>query len=358
MYELSISRNIDDPRITNFLLNDQRSSIYHHPAWLRSLCDAYGGEPFYVIIKKRRSEKIEGIAPFIMFGKKTRTKIVSLPFTNYCDFILPESIDVKSVLEYIDSQIGPVSEFDLRVLKENPIDGFSNSSDHLIHIIELKPTPEETFNSFGRRSIRRLIKKADDNDLTFRLGETEKDLKIFYDLEVTLRRSIGLPPAPYRFFYSIWSNLKKQNMVFLPIVSIDNIPIAASLILYFKDRIYFEYTGLSKKHKNLYGNHKIHWEMINKAQSEYNVKFVEMGRVSADHKSLIFFKENWNAKPYKVFHKRYPSQKKDNLFSKFFGFSFPVFKSINKKLPTFLIKLEGRYIYKYFKILFFCCLIP
>ncbi len=57
-------------------------------------------------------------------------------------------------------------------------------------------------------------------------------------------------------------------MIFLPIVYVDDEPIAASLVLHYKDRIYFEYTGLNKKHKELYGNHKIHWEMIKLAQNE------------------------------------------------------------------------------------------
>ena len=355
--EFSLTYNIREPDITEFLMNAEKARIYHHPAWLQCLYDAYGGKPFYVLLKERG--KIQGISPFILFQKRSsKKKIISLPFTNYSDFILPDNINLKMILDYVVSQLGPVSEFDLRMLSDEPLEEFSNENDFLVHIIELKPTLDETYKSFGRRSIRRFIKKADENNLTFRLGDSEKDLKIFYDLEVKLRRDIGLPPAPYHFFRSIWSNLKKLNMIFLPIVSINGEPIAASLVLYYKDRIYFEYTGLSKVHKELYGNHKIHWEMIKLAQDEYNVKYVDLGRASINHTSLIFFKENWNAIPYKVFQKRYPSHVKGNLFSNFNRVSFPLLKNINKKLPSSLIKLEGRFIYKYLKMLLFCCLFP
>ena len=256
--------NINEPSITKFLMNNESARIYHHPAWLQSLCDAYGGEPFYVLITE--NETITGLAPFIIFQKGSSKKVVSLPFTNYCDYILPDNIAFNKVHDFIGSQFGTISEFDLRVLGDEHLDGFSHTNDYLVHIIELKPTLEETYKSFGRRSIRRFIKKAEENNLTFHLGETEEDLKIFYELEVKLRRDIGLPPAPYDFFYSIWSNLKKQDMIFLPIVFAGDEPIAASLVLYYKDRIYFEYTGLSKEHKEFYGNHKIHWEMIKLAQ--------------------------------------------------------------------------------------------
>lgn len=358
MQNFILTDNITESSITDFLLKEDRARVYHHPAWLKSLTDSYGGKPFYLLVKKEGSEDILGLAPFILLNQESinNQKVVSLPFTNYCDYILPGNTDIKLILDYINTRLGPISEFDLRVLDEIPIAEFSNLNDFLVHIIELKPTLEETYNSFGRRSIRRFIRKADENNLQFRLGETEDDLKIFYDLEVKLRKSIGLPPAPYHFFYNIWTNFKKQNMIFLPIVSFESEPIAASVVLHYKDRIYFEYTGLNKKHKNLYGNHKIHWEMIKIAQNELNARFVDLGRVSIDHESLIFFKENWKAQPFKVYHKRFPSQAKENLIGKVLNLSYPLIQNINKKLPDSLIKLEGRIIYKYLKILLFCCL--
>ena len=350
MPEVDLIYNLDGVDITAFLMNEERARIYHHPVWLQSICDAYGGKPFYVLLKEE--DEIKGLAPFVLYKKGPfDKKIISLPFTNYCDHILPENIGPQIVFDKIISELGPISEFDLRVLSDEKLDTFSNSDDFLVHIIELKPTLDETYKSFGRRSIRRYIKKAEEKNLSFRLGGSENDLKIFYDLEVKLRRDIGLPPAPYKFFYSIWSNLKKSNMVFLPIVSIKDEPIASSLVLYYKDRIYFEYTGLSKPHKELYGNHKLHWEMIKLAQKKYDVKYVDLGRASKNHKSLIFFKENWNAIPYRVYHRRYPSQIKEKFFSKLLKFSLPILKSVNKKLPVPLIKLEGKYIYRYLKIL-------
>ena len=353
---LTLTGNINDPEIIEFLMNSNQAEIYHLPAWIKSLCDSYGGDPYYVLCNNNETGKIEGIAPFILFNGKsaTKKKIISLPFTNYCDFILPAHIKTENILEIINSRFGSILEFDFRNLSEEPLTGFSNTTDFLVHVINLKPTLDETYNSFGKRSIRRFIRKADENGLTFRLGESDDDFRIFYDLEVKLRKSIGLPPAPYKFFYSIWSNLRKQNLIYLPIVSFKDEPVAASMVLHFKDRIYFEYTGLSKKYKNLYGNHKLHWDMIKIAQGELGVKYVELGRVSVEHKDLIFFKENWGAVPYKVFHKRFPSQTEKNFVARIDKITYPLIKEINKKLPRLLLELEGRAIYRYLKILLIC----
>lgn len=344
---LRLTEKINDPAITEFLLEEQNSRIYHHPAWIKSLCDAYGGTPYYVISTDNETEKINGLLPFILFNIRSgKKKIISLPFTNYCNNLLPMVYSTRYLIELIEKQLGPVSSYDFRNLNEEPVDGFSNTSDFLIHVIELKPTLEETYKSFGKRSIRRFIKKAEENKLTFRLGESDEDFRLFYQLEVKLRKSIGLPPAPVEFFYSIWTNLKKQNLIFLPIVSFENEPIAASMVLCYKDRIYFEYTGLSKKHKNLYGNHMLHWEMI-KAAYNNGVRFVELGRVDKANKDLIFFKENWGALPFRIYHKRYPSHTNQNFLATVKNFVYPSIVKINKNLPAPLLKFEGRMLYKY-----------
>jgi hypothetical protein len=345
-----LTDHINDPSISDFLMNDERARIYHHPAWIKSLCDAYGGTPYYVISTDSETEKMNGLFPFILFNNRSgKKKIISLPYTNYCDNLLHGIYDTNYIIKLIEKQLGTISSYDFRNLNEEPVEGFSNNSDFLVHVIELKPTLDETYKSFGKRSIRRFIKKAEEKKLTFRLGETDEDFKLFYQLEVKLRKSIGLPPAPVEFFYSIWTNLKKQNLIFLPIVSFDNEPVAASMVLHYKDRIYFEYTGLSKKHKNLYGNHMLHWEMIKIAHND-GVRFVELGRVDKDNKDLIFFKENWGALPFKIYHRRSPSQKK-NFLARIKNFTYPSFVKINKHLPAALLKLEGRMLYKYLKLL-------
>ncbi|MCJ7648836.1 MAG: GNAT family N-acetyltransferase [Candidatus Lokiarchaeota archaeon] len=358
MMNFTITNNLDDPRIVDFLIKDERATIYHHPAWLKALGSSYNFSPYYLLVLNNETNEIKGIAPFVMDNPKSnnKKKIISLPFTNYCNFILPENIDLNLILKEIESEFGYISEYDFRNLDDEIIPGFSNSNVYLVHTIELKPTVEETYKSFGRRSIRRFIKKAEENNLSFRFGETEEDLKIFYHLEVKLRKNIGLPPAPYRFFYNIWKYLKEQGLIYLPIVEYNSKAIAASLVLHFKDQIYFEYTGISKIHKNLYGNHKLHWEMIKIAQSELGVTLVGLGRTAIDNKQLIFFKEHWNAKPHNVYHKKSPPISDSIGNSKILKYIYPIYKTINRHLPEKVLELEGKLLYKYLRIIVFCVL--
>ena len=59
------------------------------------------------------------------FTKGSSKKVISLPFTNFCDYILPAHISPNKVVDFVTSQLETISEFDLRVLSDEHLDGFS-----------------------------------------------------------------------------------------------------------------------------------------------------------------------------------------------------------------------------------------
>ena len=155
-----ITENLNDPRIITFLLNDERASIYHHPAWLKALSEIYNYPAFYMILKNPQTNETAGIFPFVVkerFGKNK--KIISLPSTTHCDPLLPDNFDFNIIIKELKDYFGKdLTDFDFKFKSSPSIQNFIATSDYFVHIIELCPTLEETFNSFGRRSIRRFIK--------------------------------------------------------------------------------------------------------------------------------------------------------------------------------------------------------
>ena len=344
--KIKITENLDDPRITKFLIENKNSTIYHHPVWVKAISRIYNFQPYYLLITGPQGNELTGLFPFVVNRNKGKGKIISLPSTTHCEPILPNKFDFNIIIQSIKEYFGSDSiEFDFKSRINLSIQNFTSTSDYFVHIIELCPTLEETFNSFGKRSIRRLIRKADENRLSFRLGNSGKDLKIFYELEIKLRKSIGLPPAPYEFFKTLWDHLSKENLALLPVIEFDGNPIAASIVLKFKDTFYFEYTAIDKKYIDLYPNHKLHWEIIKIAQNDYNAKFINMGRTAVEQENLIYFKEKWNAKPFPLYRNNYPPTKKNNLKR---SVLFKYIKSINSVLPSKILELEGKILFKYF----------
>jgi hypothetical protein len=342
----TIIEKLDDPRIIPFLLNDDRASIYHHPAWLKAISNSYNYPAYYLILENPPDKEILGLFPFVVknnFRKSKRT--ICLPSTTYYDPLFPDGFDMDPAITELVKFFGDRLHFDFKFRSNPIIKDLNVSSNYYNHIIKLGTTIDQTYNALGRRSIKRFIKKSNEHELKLRFGVSEADLKIFYELEVKLRKSIGLPPAPYKFFYSIWNSLKQQDMIMLPIIEYNSLPIAASLVLKFKDTFHFEYTAIDKKYLDLYPNHKLHWDIIKIAQTEYNVKYIDMGRTDINQESLIYFKEKWNAKSFPLYHFNISSQKRKN---KKRGSLYKLIRGINKILPANILELEGKILFPYF----------
>src|SRR5919198_1346137 len=74
------------------VLSHPKGSVYHHSAWIKVITSTYHYEPFLVASKDAKSGRTNGIAPFLFIHSwLTGKRLVSLPFTSYCDWLIPES---------------------------------------------------------------------------------------------------------------------------------------------------------------------------------------------------------------------------------------------------------------------------
>ena len=79
----------------------------------------------------------------------------------------------------------------------------------LLHELPLTADPEQVAASF-RASVRRNIRTAERSPAVLRVASTESDLtETFYRLHVDVRRRLGLPVQPRRFFRLLWSRMKQ-----------------------------------------------------------------------------------------------------------------------------------------------------
>lgn len=333
-----ITENLNDERIIDFILKDPRATIYHHPAWLKAISDGINKEGRYLLISEHQT--IKGLIPFIIY----HNKFVSLPFTTHCTPLLPEDIIFEDLIIEINQLFNKVKGFRFTFREENLSIPYQSVSDYYSHRIQLENDADKMFNSFLNRKIRRFIKRSNENGFILKLGKDEKDLQTFYKLECKLRKSLGLPPAPYKFFISLWKNLFPKDLMILPIVIKDSIPVAASIVLKFKKEVIIEYTALDKKFINLYPNHFLHWEIIKKSINEYRADTLDMGRTDKRQSGLIFFKESWNADRTNLIE---VTNSKDKCLKQ--SFIYSCFRKINKLFPEKLLILEGKLLFKYFE---------
>lgn len=337
-----IANNLNDPRIIQFLLVNEHSSVYHHPAWLKAIFNTFSHIPYYVIIEGSDGN-IGGLLPFVAINSLiTGRRIVSLPFSTYCNPLISDS-QLNDAIKFLSEQFHNYKQIEIRTSAQlkNIDSGFYKSSNFFTHFIQLEGTIENTLNAMHRTAVRPYIRKAEKNNLVIRFGESEKDLKIFYKYETSLRRRLSYPPLPYKFYFNIWNELKKYNLILLPMIEHKGRTIAAGFILKFRQVYYLEYAASDRNYAHLYPIHKLYWEVIKLALSD-GAKYVDFGRTSVNNESLLAFKDRWNTLRTQLFYYYYPSERlrlnNQSKLKNMFGF-------VNRNLPDKILQLEGKIIY-------------
>ena len=317
-------------------------SVYHHPAWIKAIARTFNHNAYYLFLENTDGS-LKGLFPFITIDSFiTGKRIVSLPFSTYCDPLLPEELIQESVV-YIQTAFKDFKKIEIRSkidLKSEP-SNFSKNSNYVTHIIQLKDNVEDTLKSMHRTAVRPFIRRAENNNLDIRYGNSENDLRVFYKYEVSLRKRLSYPPLPYKLYLKVWQELKKHDMILLPIIENMGNTIAAGFVLRFKNTYYLEYAAADKNYSDLYPIHKLYWEIIKLAQTN-GAKYVDFGRSSKSNESLIAFKDRWNSIRYDLSYYYSPSQ--SHHLTKSSGLE-NLLKLINSKMPKKLLEIEGRIIY-------------
>ena len=326
----------------DFIHTHPDGSIFHHSSWINVISSTYNYEPVLVILENPKTGAIDGAIPFFLIDSSlTGKRLVSLPFTSYCKILMPDS----KINESIDFVLHRYTDIDYLELKShnNSHDALKNyvpSKKYCTHILDLKSDIESIFKSLHSTSIRQRIRRAKRDGLKFRVAQDERDLKRFYELETGVRKRKGLPPSPYRFFMNIWKNLKSYDYIFLPVVEYENKIIAAAIVLKFKNKYYLEYSASDSRYLKYSPNQLLIWETIVQAHKN-GAHYFDFGRSSYSNQSLIEFKQRWATQIVPLTYHYYPRlvhPTDEGLARKFL-------EICNRKLPKFLLKLEGNIIY-------------
>lgn len=297
-----------------------------------------------IAIENSNTLELTGILPLAKVKNfLSGSKLVSFPFSTHCEPLIAENL-IKRVYDEFYSEQRNYHYMELRSLDYScTMKEAALNENYLIHILELNESEDNIFQEFHGTSVRASIRRAEKNRLTFEINNSTFGLKAFYSLYTDLRKRLGLPFLPYKFFNSIYTNLIKDDRIFIPLVKYENSIIAAGFILKFKDTYYLEYTASDNSRFNLYPNHKLFWEII-KIAIKNKAKYVDFGRTEVNNNSLITFKEKWNTKRRYLKYWKISNKGMENTIA---GNKKSFIIKINKHIPKSLLKLQGKILYKY-----------
>jgi hypothetical protein len=341
---------LSDARWPEFLANHPRASIFHSRPWLEALRRTYGYEPVGYTTTPPGKD-LENAAVFCRVESRlTGRRLVSLPFSDHCDFLVKDRDDLPSFLEGLEHKIREERwrYVEIRPLQEfTPSSSFAHrSASYSFHQIDLTPNLETLLANCHKSSTQRKIQRAQREGLAYEEGISKFHLNAFYKLLVTTRRRHRLPPQPKNWFSNLISCFGDDLKIRLAIRH--GRPVAGMLTIRYKDTLIYKNGGSDPRFHNLGAMHLLYWESIRNAK-ETGLRTFDLGRTDANQTGLINFKSRWGAQQSAVTYWRCASDKgSKHIFDQSGdGWKMQLVKRAFSLAPTSLLPKVGKLLYKH-----------
>jgi hypothetical protein len=266
------------------------ASFFHGSAWAKVLAQSYGYRPVY--FAERQGCLAAVISMMEVDSFLTGRRAVSLPFTDYCEPLVPH-IEVSKVLFEAMVQEGKKRQWkyiELRGGADFLGDGPASAWFYR-HTLDLTPGDAKLFKGL-RDSTRRNIKKADKEGVEVRFESTPEAVREFYRLNCLTRREHGLPPQPWQFFEHLHAEILGRGMGAVALAFFRGSAIAANVYLHANGEVIYKYGASDKAHQNLRANNVVMWEAI-KFYAGKGFKSLCFGRSEPENEGLRQFKTGW-----------------------------------------------------------------
>jgi CelD/BcsL family acetyltransferase involved in cellulose biosynthesis len=267
------------------------STVFHSPEWLRVLKQTYGFNIHAHLLRNENGETRAGL-PFCTIEDMMDPRIVSLPFTDFCDPLV-ENVDDWRCL--IDGILNSGHRMSLRCLHNDlPLgDGrFTLTNRAKWHIIDLQ-ADEATLWQRLRGSARRAIKKAQQNDIVVQAAQSKEGLRAFFELHLRVRKyKYGLLAQPYRFFENIWDQFIAQGKGTLMLASCQEEVIGGVMFLEWQNTLYYKFNASNPAMTVLRPNDLIVWEGMRYGQFR-GLHYLDFGLSDWDQEGLLQYKRKF-----------------------------------------------------------------
>ncbi len=333
----------------DLVLQDDNYSVFHSREWCKLLSETYGYEPYY--LTNINGNNFDIMIPFMEVNSIfTGTRLVSLPFSDYCEPIIKNDSGFNDIIIYIKNilKIKKPIYFDIKGGARFFI-GEKVFNDGFIHKLSLN-LKENFLYSNLRSSNKRNIKKALKEGVNIRFSKDYKSIVDFYKLNILTRQRHGIPPQPFKFFKNLYNILIQNNMGEIVEALYKDRVIASSLFLLFNKKVMYKYGASDYKYQNLRANDLLFWEAI-KHYHHLNYEEFCFGRTEKNHVTLRQFKLGWGVKEFEAPYYRFNLKRDAFISDQNFSYSSPENLGINKyifrKLPIPLLKLIGTIAYRH-----------
>jgi CelD/BcsL family acetyltransferase involved in cellulose biosynthesis len=341
---------LSDDRWPRFLAAHPRASVFHSRPWLEALRRTYGYEPV-AYTRTPAGEDLQDAAVFCRVESRlTGRRLVSLPFSDHCDFLLEDAEELGTFLQGLERKL---QEEDWRYIEIRPLQAFAPSipfakpsANYTFHKIDLTPSLETLLANCHKSSTQRKIQRAGREGLTYEAGVSERHLNSFYKLLVKTRRRHRLPPQPKDWFRNLIDCFGDDLKIRLALRH--GRAVAGMLTVRYKDTLIYKNGGSDSRFHNLGAMHLLYWESIRDAK-EMGLRAFDLGRTDADQAGLIKFKSRWGAQQSDLTYWRCTSERgSTHVFDqRGNGWKMRILRHVFSLAPPSILSRVGSLLYKH-----------
>jgi len=333
-----------DERWNELVDRHPRASAFHKRGWLKALQRTYGYEPFVLTTAAPGETMNDGVVFCQISSWATGTRAVSLPFADHCEPLISGSGQIADFLEWLRTNRSRQRWKYVEIRPLLPFEAVNNapesSSSYCLHELDTRPSLEHVFHHMHRDCVRRRIRRAEREGLSYEVGRTPSFLEVFYQLLLITRRRHGTLPQPKSWFRNLLTCLGADLDIW--VARKDDLPIASLLTLNHGRSVVYKYGCSDARFHKLGGMPFLFWKLIEESKARGVVK-VDFGRTDSGNDGLIRFKDRLGARKHTLTYYQYPGGNKRSVDSR----TSETARQIVSVLPDSICEAAGRILYRH-----------
>lgn len=268
--------------------------VFHSPDWLRCLATTYGWQPQAYVLIDDEGMPLAGV-PFFYIDDIWGERVVSLPFSDYCNPLVTEKAHWLQLEAALLAQGCPVT---LRCL-QNPLltttGCFVHRKSARWHGIPLNDDVDTIWESFDRRA-RQAVHKAMRHDIQVIEAHDKTGLQAFYDMHHNVRkRKYRLLTQSYSFFETIWDAFMPFGNGLLLLATHQDVPVAGGMFLRWRNNLVYKFSTSNPDFLPMRPCDLLVWTGIQKAKAQGCDGYLDFGLSDWEQEGLHQFKRKFGA---------------------------------------------------------------
>jgi FemAB-related protein (PEP-CTERM system-associated) len=293
------ARERDEARWNGFVLAHPEAEKYHLYGWRRVIVKSFGHPTHYLLAET--GGETRGVLPLAQIKSRLFGHfLVSLPFFNYGGVLAADTEAEKALFHRAVELARELGAQHLEVRHLAPLAWFSANGAgghyftrrHKVSLrLALPGSAEALWNSL-RSKLRSQVRKPLKEGCTAAVGGAEL-VGEFYRVFAQNMRDLGTPVYSRRLFESVLAEFPGAARI--GVVRHQGQPIAAGLVMGFRDILEVPWASSLRAHSRLAPNMLLYWSLLEFACQAGYRRF-DFGRSSPESPACRF-KEQWGAQP-------------------------------------------------------------